>query len=196
MPFSRFTTELLRNAYASKIFTPKALPVQEHEFNSPALIATAQAMHDYLQPRALNVGVAGVIAPWFDVNRAIIALFNIKNGSLVGKDPFLVLVNPQISAESAKIATRIEHSLSAPNTICWVERPEKFTLHAYTIDGTHKVGDVAGEQAWRIHQLVDALNGVALTARANKVLVNPSLEQVEEFAKQANGSVNFAPKLR
>ncbi len=72
----------------------------------------------------------------------------------------LVLVNPEVVAQSMELATREEGCLSLPNMFADVTRPLKVKVRFHTLDGSRR--DIEGEgllSACLQHE-IDHLNGV------------------------------------
>lgn len=95
----------------------------------------------------------------------------------------MVLVNPEIVAESAERAVREEGCLSLPNQYADVERPARVKLRWQELDGTRREMEADGLLATCIQHEVDHLDGVLFVDHLSALKRNMLLRKLAKEQK-------------
>jgi peptide deformylase len=149
----------------------------------PVTAADADAVRD-LAPRMLASMYAapgiGLAAP------QVGQLLRLVVVDLAGKDEPrapMVLVNPEIVAESAERAVREEGCLSLPGQYADVERPARVKVRWEELDGTKREMEADGLLATCLQHEVDHLNGVLFVDYLSALKRNMLLRKLQKEQK-------------
>ena len=136
------------------ILRKKSTLIDLKKFNAQNLLALAEQM---IATMLENNGI-GLAAPQIGKN---IQLFVI-NKDISKTNDHLVLCNPKITFQSAKITNFDEGCLSCPGRYISVKRPEKVRLKAFTLKNTKVVFKAKGLLAKAFQHEIDHLNGILI----------------------------------
>ena len=95
----------------------------------------------------------------------------------------MVLVNPEITAESRERALREEGCLSLPGLYADVERPERIKLRWRELDGTRREMEAEGLLGVCLQHEIDHLNGVLFVDHLSALKRNMMLRKLSKELK-------------
>ena len=112
---------------------------------------------------------AGLCAP--QINQSLqVAIIDMEMEGL------LQLVNPKIISQSNETITDLEGSITLPDVYGEVTRSKMIVVESYDVNG-NKVELTAHEDVARmILHIIDQMNGIPFTERANRILTDKEVE--------------------
>lgn len=96
----------------------------------------------------------------------------------------LVLVNPEITAESETLAAREEGCLSLPNQYAEVVRPEQVRVRYRTLEGAEQELDADGLLATCIQHEIDHLDGILFVDHLSALKRNMIMRRLAKEQRQ------------
>lgn len=112
---------------------------------------------------------AAMCAPQIGINQRV-AIIDMEFEGL------LQLINPVIKSHSKEIITELEGSVSIPNTFGEVTRSKMIVVQSYDVDGNQVELTAYDDVARMILHMVDHLNGILFTEKANRILNEDEVE--------------------
>jgi peptide deformylase len=122
----------------------------------------------------------GLAAPQVGLSQRFVL---IDLGEKENREP-MILINPEIVAETEEMATREEGCLSLPSQYAEVVRPEKVRVRWQTIHGDRQERDVDGLLATCIQHELDHLEGVLFVDHLSALRRNMILRRLAKDLKR------------
>ena len=91
-------------------------------------------------------------------------------------DPNLQLINPEVQSQSDEMITDLEGSITLPNTFGEVNRSKMIVIQSSDVNGNQVELTAYDDVARMILHMIDHLNGILFTEKANRLLNEDEVE--------------------
>ncbi|MEJ7174349.1 peptide deformylase [Staphylococcus caprae] len=112
---------------------------------------------------------AAICAPQINVNQRV-ALIDME------MDGLLQLINPVVQSQSDEMITDLEGSITLPNTFGEVNRSKMIVIQSSDVNGNQVELTAYDDVARMILHMIDHLNGILFTEKANRLLNEDEVE--------------------